>query len=205
MAALREDFRHLQVPLAIAVVLLAIGGGTVAAMFKWTEHMKQDNAQAQLALSEAAGRLARATEEEKEIRLNILQYRALTERGIIGEDEEQRLDLQERLNAIRIARKLFDFHVEIAEQRKLDSTASGAEIMVTKMTLNMPLLHEDDLFNLLSDLRAAPRGYFQVKSCNIVRATVPSDRRVLAPTLTANCALDFFTIHERPDTRVSGS
>jgi hypothetical protein len=39
--------------------------------------VKQDNAQAQLALSEAGGRLARATEEEKEIRLNILQYRAL--------------------------------------------------------------------------------------------------------------------------------
>jgi hypothetical protein len=44
-----------------------------------------------------------------------------------------------------------------------------------------------------------------VKSCNIVRAAVPSDRRVVAPTLNANCGLDFFTIHERPDTRVSGS
>jgi hypothetical protein len=113
--------------------------------------------------------------------------------------------LQERLNAIRIARKLFDFHVEISEQRKLDNTASGAEIMVTKTALSMPLLHEDDLFNLLGDLRAAPRGYFQVKSCNITRSAVPVDRHLLAPTLNANCELDFFTIREHADARVAGS
>jgi hypothetical protein len=205
MATLQEDLRLLRVPLATAALLLAIGGGTVAAMFKWNEHVKQDNAQAQLALSEAGGRLARATEEEKEIRLNILQYRALAERGIIGEDEEQRLDLQERLNAIRIARKLFDFRVEISEQHKLDNTVSGAEIMVTKMVLSMPLLHEEDLFNLLADLRAAPRGYFQVKSCSIARSTAAVDRHVLMPTLNANCELDFFTIREHADTRVAGS
>jgi hypothetical protein len=205
MATLREDLRLLQVPLATAALLLAIGGGTVAAMFKWTEHVKQENTQAQLALAEAAGRLARATEEEKEIRLNILQYRALAERGVIGEDEEQRLDLQERLNAIRIARKLFDFRVELSEQRKLDSTVSGPEIMVTKMALTMPLLHEEDLFNLLDDLRAAPRGYFQVKSCDITRSTAPVDRHLLAPALNAKCELDFFTIRERPDAKVAGS
>jgi hypothetical protein len=205
MATLREDLKLLQVPLATAALLLAIGGGTVAATFKWAEHVKRENAQAQLALSEAAGRLARATEEEKEIRLNILQYRALAERGIIGEDEEQRLDWQERLNAIRIARKLFDFRVDISEQRKLDGTVSGAEIMVTKMLLSMPLLHEEDLFNLLADLRAAPRGYFQVKSCNIVRSAAPTDRHQLAPTLNANCELDFFSIREHTDARAVGS
>jgi len=202
MAGMRDDFKHLQAALVIAALLLAIGGGTVAAMFKWTERAKQDNVQAQLAKTEAEGRLARATEEEKEIRLNILQYRALAEKGVIG--DENRLDWIERLAAIKTARRLFDIHYEISEQQRLDNSATGAEIMVSKMNLTVPLLHEDDLLNLLGDMRAAPRGYFQVKKCNIARGA-PVDRRVLAPTLSASCELDFYTIRERPAGKAAGS
>jgi hypothetical protein len=202
MAMAREDFKHLQVPLAIAAILLALGGGAVAGMFKWTEYAKQSNAQAQAAQSDAAGRLARATEEEKEIRLNILQYRALAAKGIIG--EERRLDWIERLAAIKTSRKLFDIRYEISEQQRLDTgTAGGADILVSKMHINLPLLHEQDLLNLLADLRAAPRGYFQVKSCSMVRGA-PPDKRVLAPTMAANCELDFYTSRERPGAKVAG-
>lgn len=202
MAGLRDDLSHLQVPLVIAALLLAVGGGTVAAMFKWTDRAKQNNVQAHQTLDEAAGRLARATEEEKEIRLNILQYRSLAGKGIIG--EESRLDWIERLAEIKAARKLFDIHYDISEQQRLDNAASGAEIMVSKMTLTLPLLHEEDLFNLLDDLRATPRGYFQVKSCSIARG-MPTEHHALAPTLSANCELDFYTIRERQTAKVAGS
>jgi hypothetical protein len=202
MASMRDDFRHLQVPLTIAALLLAIGGGTVAAMFKWTDRVKQDNLQVIQQRNDAEGRLARAEQEEREIRLNILQYRALADRGIIG--EEQRLDWIERLATIKTARKLYDIHYEISEQHRLDSTPGGADIMVSKMEISLPLLHEEDLFNLLTDLRAAPHGYFQVKSCNMARGQA-TDRKVLTPTLSASCQLDFYTIHEHVAAKVAGS
>jgi hypothetical protein len=202
MAATRDDFKHLQVPIIVAAALVLVGAATVAAMYKWTAQVKLQSVSAQMARNEADGRLARATEEEREIRLNILQYRRLAERGIIG--EEQRLDWIERLATIKASRRLFDIHYDIAQQRKLDSTpTAGPVVMVSKMDLKVPLLHEGDLFNLLNDLRATPRGYFQVKKCGIARSAAV-DRKVLAPTLTATCELDFFTIREPEQAKVAG-
>lgn len=203
MAATSEDFEHLRVPLIIAAVLVAIGGGTVAAMYKWTERAKYDNVAAQMGRTDSGGRLERATEEEKEIRLNILQYRTLAEKGIIG--DESRLDWIERLAAIKASRKLFDIHYEISEQKPAENSTSGAEIMMSKMVITLPLLHEEDLFNLLGDLRATPRGYFQVRRCSLTRATAPTDRKTLAPMLNANCELDFYTIREHSLAKVAGS
>jgi hypothetical protein len=203
MAVTRDDFKHLQTPLIVAVVLVAIGAATVAAMYQWTARVRLQNVSAQMSRHDAGGRLARATEEEREISLNILQYRRLAERGIIG--EERRLDWIERLASIKTSRRLFDIHYEIAQQRRLDNTAtSGPVIMVSKMDLTLPLLHEEDLFNLLGDLHATPRGYFQVKKCSISRSA-PTDRKLLAPTLAAGCELDFFTIREPEATKVAGS
>ena len=203
MAMTRDDFKHLQSPLIIAVVLVAVGAATVAVMYKWTERVRLQNVSAQMSRSDAGGRLARATEEEREISLNILQYRRLAERGIIG--EERRLDWIERLATIKTSRRLFDIHYEIAQQRRLDNTVtSGPAVMVSKMEITLPLLHEDDLFNLLDDLRATPRGYFQVKKCSISRSA-PADRKLLAPTLTAGCELDLFTIREPESAKVAGS
>jgi hypothetical protein len=204
MAATRDDFKHLQVPLLVAVVLVVLGAATVAAMYKWTERARLQNVNAQMLRNDAGGRLARATEEEREIKLNILQYRRLAERGIIG--EEHRLDWIERLATIKTSRRLFDIHYDIAQQRKLDSAATnGPAVMVSKMDISMPLLHEGDLFNLIDDLRATPRGYFQVKKCSIRRSiSAPTDRKVLAPMLSAGCELDFFTIREPEQAKVAG-
>ncbi len=60
-------------------------------MYKWTERVRLQNVRAQnVASTMPGGRLSRATEEEREISLNILQYRRLAQRGIIG--DEHRLD-----------------------------------------------------------------------------------------------------------------
>jgi hypothetical protein len=204
MASSRDDFKHLRVPLAVALVLVAAGIGGVAAMQKWTGQAKLEQAQVETARNEAQGRLARAREEEQEIKLNMQQYRTLASQGIVG--EENRLDWIERIAAIKAARKLYDIRYEISEQKREDnSPVSGPEIMVSRMLLTLPLLHEEDLFHLLADLRAANRGYFQVKGCTISRGLIPADRRILAPTLDANCMLDFYTIRERAAPKPAGS
>jgi hypothetical protein len=201
--ATREDFKQLRVPLVVAAVVVAICAALIVGMRKWTEEAKREQQQAQVTQNEARGKLARAREEEMEIKRNLQQYQALVSKGIVG--EENRLDWIERINAIRLAHKLYDIRSEISEQRKLDSTVtSGPDIMVSRMDLGLPLLDEDDLFVLLGDLRASRRGYFQVKSCRITRGN-PVDRKTLAPTMDAACQLDFYTIREHSDIKVAGS
>ena len=90
------------------------------------------------------------------------------------------------------------------QKREENSPVSGPEIMVSRMLLTLPLLHEEDLFHLLGDLRANNRGYFQVKTCAIGRGLAAVDRRVLAPTLDASCQLDFYTIRERAAPKPAG-
>jgi hypothetical protein len=197
MATSRDDFKHLQVPLAIGAILIAAGAAAVGGSYKWTELTKREFVQVQAARSEAQSHLAKAQEEEQEIKRNLLQYRQLASQGVVG--DENRLDWIERLAQIKSSRKLYDIRYEISEQQKAGYTGlAGPDIMVSKMALNLPLLHEEDLFNLLGDLRAGTRGYFQVKSCSLVRTASQVDRRVLLPMLNGNCELDFYTIRESP-------
>lgn len=200
--AMRDDLRYLRVSLIVGAVLLAAGAGVVVGMQKWAVRAAAEQSAAQARLAEARGKLASAREEELEIKRNLQQYRALVAKGIVG--EENRLGWIERINAIRIAHKLFDIRSDIAEQRKLDNPVSGPDIMVSHMDISLPLLHEGDLFQLLSDLRVTDRSYFQVKSCNLARGA-PIDRRVLAPTMTATCGLDFYSIRERVPPKAAGS
>ncbi len=200
--AMREDIKRLRVPLVIAAVLLAIGAAAVAGMQKWTEQARREQAEAQALVADSRAKLARAREEEQEIKRSLQQYRELLARGIVG--DENRLEWIERINAIRLAHKLYDIRAEISEQKKLDNPATGPDIMVSRMDISLPLLHEDDLFQLLDGMRAGGHGYFQVKSCNLDRG-LPVDRRVLAPTLNSTCALNFYTIRERLPAKVAGS
>jgi len=202
MSTARDDIKYLRVPLIIAALLVAIDGGVVWGMLKWTEQTQREQAQAQSELRDVQGKLARAREEEQEINRNLVRYRALLDKGIIG--EENRLDWIERINAIRIAHKLYDIRSEMSEQARLDNSPIGPDIMVSRMKISLPMLHEDDLFQLLADLRASSRGYFQVKKCNLLRGA-PADRRVLAPTMDAICELDFYTVRQRAADKVAGS
>ena len=196
MASNRDDFKHLQVPLAIAALLIATGVAAVAGAYKWTEQSKRESVQVEATRNEAQNHLARAREEEQEIKHSLLQYRKLASEGIVG--EENRLEWIERIAKIKSARKLYDIKYDISEQHKMDFPGpSGPDIMVSKMTLRLPLLHEDDLLNLLGDMRSGNRGYFQVKSCSLVRSNSQIDRRVLLPMQEGTCNLEFYTIRER--------
>lgn len=204
MSTYRDDLKHLQTPLIIAGLLLAAGAAGVLGMLKWTEQARLENVRIIATRNEAQGRLSRAREEEQEIKLNLQQYRQLAAKGIVG--EENRLDWIERIAIIKSERRLFDIRYDIAEQKKVDaSSTSGPEIMVSKMGVVLPLLHEDDLFNLLDDLRKGQGGYFQIKKCTISRNATPLDRRVVRPTLDASCEIEFYTIRERATTPPAGT
>jgi len=147
----------------------------------------------------AQNRLARATDEEREIREKLVDYRKLRDRGVIG--DEQRLEWVERIAEIKARRKLFDVKYAIDPQRAADypgiAGAGDVEFMVSPMNVDLALLHEEDLFRFLEDLRGALSSHVLVRKCTMQRFERGGPERGIAPRLRAECAIDLVTIRDR--------
>jgi len=191
--------QRLAAPAILAAALIA--GGAVAVVL--TQRLVQKAAgERQTVAAErqaAQDRLVRATDEEREIRDRLVDYRRLLERGVIG--DEQRLNWVERIGDIKTARKLFDVKYSIDAQRPVDypgiAGAGDVQFMASPMKLEMSLLHEEDLFRFLDDLRRALSAHVVVKSCSLRRNERATSERGLAPRLQASCDIDLVTIRDR--------
>jgi hypothetical protein len=187
--------RGLRFPIAIALVLALLGiSGLVASEFYLDDARSKKNA-AKEQRETSQGRLAKASEEEKEIRENLVHYRRMVERGMVG--PENRLDWIERIARIKDERRLFEIRYNIEPQRPLDYpgiAASGdMDFVVSRMKLEMVLLHEGDLLNFLSDLLATGQAHIVVRRCQLNRVDRPSTAAAV-PTLRADCTVDLVTL-----------
>jgi len=194
----REDLRRLRLPMAAVVVLAAIGIATIIVSEHYYSLASKQRASSLAERKAAQERVAKVAEEEREIRENMLRYQKLVERGMVG--PEHRLDWIDAITAIKNARRLFEIRYAIEPQRALDypGTASKANagFMVSRMKLEMLLLHEGDLLKFLADLNAAGKAYVSVRSCSITRAEQGGPSRTISPRLQANCTVDLITLRE---------
>lgn len=197
----KDDFRRIRLSLAAAVVMLAAGGALVYASMQLNQAEKKSRTAAQAKRLDNQGRLARARDEELEIKKKIARYNDLSARGIFG--EERRLDWVERIRAIKNERKLFDIQYEITPQQTIDAaTLPGAsasyEFLSSTMQMRMKLLHEEDLLNFIGDLRTTAQAFIRVRRCDVERLPkATSEVRGLPPQLAADCTIEWITVRER--------
>jgi cell division protein FtsB len=191
--------RHLIVPAIVAAALFAVGATAVIGAQQFLQKARSEQQKAAADRQAAQSRLARATDEEREIRDTLVDYEKLLKRGLIG--EEQRQDWVDRLGQIKAARKLFDVKYTVDPQRPVDypgiAGPGEVEFLASQMKLDLSLLHEEDLFRFLEDLRGALNTHVVVRSCTIQRLEQPASERTLTPRLHADCALDLVTIRDR--------
>lgn len=191
--------RPLYLPLAVAVILTGIGIAVVIA----SKHLvDQTRAQHKSALAERQaiqGRLSRATDEEREIREKLVDYRNLLASGVIG--DERRLEWVEAIGQIKNERKLFEIKYQIEPQRTLElpgiTRSSEVEFRVSALKVEMQLLHEGDLFVFLDGLRQKLKSHVLVRSCSILRLDRSGGDRGVAPRLRADCVIDLVTIRDQ--------
>lgn len=196
----KEDFRRISLSLAAAVIMIIIGAGVVYASLQLNQAEKKSKAMAQARQMESQEKLARARDEELEIKKKIARFNELSNRGIFG--DEHRLDWIELIRGIKEARKLIDVRYEISPQQVLDAGilpgSSGNYVyLASTMQLRMKLLHEDDLLNFLSDLRESARAYIRVRRCDVERLPRASDSSGIPPQLGADCTIDWITVREK--------
>ena len=186
-------------PGAIAAAFVAVGIVAVVMTHQLVQRARGDQKTVAIEREVAQNKLARATDEEREIREKLVDYRKLRERGLIG--DEQRLDWVERIAQIKAARRLFDVKYSIEPQRQADypGIAGGGEVefMVSPMKVELTLLHEEDLLRFIGDLRAAVSSHVLVKSCTVQRLDRPARERAVMPRLRADCMIDLVTIRDR--------
>jgi hypothetical protein len=191
--------QRLAVPGIVAAALIAGGVGAVLLTQQLVRKAAGDQQAVATERQTAQDKLARATDEEREIRERLVDYRKLLDRGVIG--DEQRLDWVERIGEIKTARKLFDVRYSIDAQRAVEypGVAAGGDVefLASSMKLDMSLLHEEDLFRFLDDLRRAISAHVVVRSCTLQRSDRPTTERGLAPRLQATCDIDLVTIRDR--------
>ena len=197
----RGDLKQLRLPVAGFLVLILSGAACYVAADGYLQESKRIGAAASAQRAEVQSKLARANEEEREIKASLQQYQALAARGIIG--EEQRLDWVDTVTAIKNERRLFSIGYSIEPQEELDypgfSPGGGVKFMVSRAKVNMLLLHDDDLLNFIDDLNRRGRSYLSVRSCEVQRESRGSGGATLAPRLRADCVFDLITIrHDKP-------
>ena len=198
--------RKIAPSLALFVVLSAGGAYLAFLAEKQQQQALAQQEEARSQLEQAQARLRRAQETEQEIRRQSALFRYLVGRGILG--EERRLDWVEQIREIKEQRRLLALEYEFAPQQPLAGDGSWS-FYTSTMRLQMEMLHEDDLLNLLADLRHDAPALVQVRQCDITRLP-RSARNPLAPqlprseqapgslpaNLQAQCFLDWISIRE---------
>ena len=167
----RKDLKRLRLPIAGCFVLLLGSAGCYYASNMSLQDAKKRAVDIAAQRTEIQGKLSRATEEEREIEANLKDYQALAAHGIIG--EEDRLEWVAAATAIKNERRLYDIRYSIEPQKELDyagfGSAGAIKFMMSRVKLDMQLLHEEDLLNFIDDLGKRGKPYLSPRSCDVRR------------------------------------
>ena len=194
----RDDLKRLRMPLAAAISLLALGVACLIASGYFLDAANAAQGATKLSRIAAQERVSRVSEEERGIRDDLVYFEQMRQRGVAG--EQSRLDWIESIARIKNERKLFEIRYNFEAQRPLDYpglvATGGAEFVVSRLKLDMLLLHEGDLLNFLADLQASIKAHVSVRNCTVTRierGTAPSTTS-LQPRLRAECQVDLVSL-----------
>lgn len=153
---------------------------------------------AQTERTQIRDRLARISEEEREVNQKIQVYRQLKSLNIIG--PEKRLDWTDSIARIRSSRELLDVRYRVDRQNMISSVPGkpgSVDFFASTMKVDLALLHELDLLRFLGDLRESGNAYYSVRRCSMNRTSLPGSSASLSARLRADCEIDLITIQDR--------
>jgi hypothetical protein len=196
-----KDFKRLQWAIAFLVLMGAVGGGSVWTALQMKKSSEKALKEATAARTDIQTKLARARDEQAELRDKIDRYQALQARGYIG--LEQRLDWIEAIARIKVARRIFSLDYEFTPQRPVESailpggpSAGGLQFVSSQMRLQAQLLHEAELISLIEDIRNAVQALIQIRSCTIQRLPTSTTDRSNSAQIKAECTLEWITLKD---------
>jgi hypothetical protein len=192
------ELRKVGLPLAVALVLLTAGAALVWWMNREFIRSFPQLAAAATERNQARDRLARISDEEREVKEKMAIYQQLGQAGILG--EERRLEWADSIARIRTSRELLDLRYRVEPQKLLASVPgkpANVDFYSSALKVEIALLHEGDLLRFLGDLRESGNQYTSVQRCNLVRSGSAASGPSLVPRLRAQCEIHLITIVDR--------
>jgi len=195
----KQDWQRLQFAIAMLVVVVI----AMIALFSLAQKFsnEQENAlqQQQNLLNSARQRFQSSGKEKQTISEYLPQYQALINKGLIG--EERRLEWVDELRKQHQLNKLFSIKYNIGLQEPYKpnfvSNLGGFVLNRSIMTLDLDMLHEEDILQLTEALSKKDKEVFMLRDCEITRLNAGG---VLSSQLIANlhakCELDWLTLRE---------
>jgi hypothetical protein len=194
----KDDMRQIRWPLAISALLCIAGIVAVVFADGQLDAARKSREMAQQERTSAQERVTKATDEEREIRQNLIEYDKMVKIGMVG--RTNRLNLVERMASIKTERKLFEMRYNIDPQKAVDfpgaakSPVGGPEFVTNRMQIDMLLLHELDLTTFLRDLQASNQAFLSVRHCNLSRTDRAATGPTVQPTLKGTCSVDLINL-----------
>lgn len=189
----QADLPYIKWSLSTFIVILAIGGSAVFFSQKFATNAQNAKRAAQQQLNDARNKLNAARDDQANMATYTQEYSAIQRRGIIG--DEQRLNLIEGLDSLRKRGRVIDFKYAISPQQPYKlaqaSDSGNFDIKISNMTLQLELLHEEQLINFFDTLRRDMKGWFILEKCSLEKsANTPAQ-------LKADCAGGWLTMKNR--------
>jgi uncharacterized protein (UPF0335 family) len=200
----KQDIFSLKWKILGAVISLSIAVGIYFVASYLNDEMSNSVRIARSELQNAITSVDQIEEEEATIIEYIGRYQDLDNEGIVR--NEDRLVLLEKITEIRDNNDLFPISLNIGEQSSLRLIYDPAEsnpggpinLNATELEISLPLLHEGDLTNLLSELLDSP-GLFLTQECEMsLNNPAITNYIMLGQHQQASCNLLWFTFNVDP-------
>jgi len=191
----QADFADLKWSLGALVCSIALSGALISVSQTYLRNSLQESQTAQKQLNDSRMQLMSVQSDQENMSSYALEYNALLAQKVIG--SEQRLDWMEGLEKLRQQGSVLDFKYTIAPQQpyapKPPLDAGNFQLSRSNMTLQIDLLHEEQLLHFFTDMHKQLNGWFMLDGCSLSRAN-PSDE--MSP-LKADCTGGWFTMKNK--------
>lgn len=194
MSFSKDDLIELKWSLGAFVLSIALAGSAYSLSEIYLAQSLKDRQEAQNQLTDARTHLEAAQNDQQNMATYALEYNALMTQKVIG--DEQRLDWMEGLEKLRQQGRVTDFKYTISPQQgyvpnpPLD--AGNFQLSRSNMTLQIDLLHEEQLMHFFADMQKQLKGWFILDGCSLSQASEGG-----LSTLKAECKGGWFTMKNR--------
>lgn len=191
------DWGVMRGALILVTLAMVICGSLIGGSLYFKKKMDQEFRRNNAVFQSNSHRYLAVDEEEKLIREYYPRFIDLYNYGEIG--QERRLDWIETLRSAGVEIKLPSLSYTIESQKtfapKFTVNMGRYRLYKSDMSLKMQLLHEGDLFRILSELDSKAKGLYRVSNCklnNNIKGTLTDAPD--AANVSADCLLEWFTL-----------
>lgn len=191
----KDDLPYLKLSLGAFALSLLLSAGMFSYSEDYLKQSQKERSDAQKQLNDARLQLLSAQGDQENMSAYSLEYVSLQDQKVIG--NEQRLDWIEGMEKLRQQGIVLDFKYTISPQQAYTPNppvdAGNFQLNRSNMTLEIDLLHEEQLVQFVSALRSQLKGWFILDGCDLNRAFPGTE----ATPLKASCNGGWLTMKNR--------